>query len=101
MSIYTKLHEIQKSIRGFGKDKKSFGYDYVSGNKVLAIVRPLMDKHRLILKQEVIEIENTKMMIDFLYKESKFKEKSKEDTEENEFEELLKYGRSTYTESST
>ena len=58
MSIYKKLHTIQSKINGFGKDSKSFGYSYVSGSKVLSHIKPLMNELGLILKQEVISIEN-------------------------------------------
>ena len=62
MSIYKKLHLIQTKINGFGKDKKSgsgsFGYEYVSGAKVLEFIRPLMNDYGLILKQEILSIEN-------------------------------------------
>lgn len=61
MKIYQKLHEIQKHVRGLGKDEKSFGYQYVSGSKVLSVIRPLMDEHGLLLKQEVISIDNERM----------------------------------------
>ena len=57
-SIYKKLHEIQKHIRGLGKDTKGFNYQYVSGSKVLEQIRPKMDELGLILKQEVTSIEN-------------------------------------------
>jgi len=58
MSIYKKLLQIQKEVMGLGEDKKSFGYKYVSGSKVLSHIKPLMNKHGLILKQEIVDIEN-------------------------------------------
>jgi hypothetical protein len=60
MKIYKKLLEIQKSIKGLSKDKKSHNYDYVTGNKLLSFIKPLMDQHGLILKQEITSIENTR-----------------------------------------
>ncbi|WNI34671.1 ERF family protein [Chryseobacterium sp. SG20098] len=60
MSIYKKLHQIQSKINGLGKDSKSFQYGYVSGAKVLEFVRPLMNELGLILKQEIISIENSR-----------------------------------------
>lgn len=60
MSIYKKLHQIQSKINGLGKDSKSFQYGYVSGTKVLEFVRPLMNELGLILKQEIISIENSR-----------------------------------------
>lgn len=58
ISIYKKLHEIQKSVRGFGKDSKGHNYTYVSGAKILGHIRTKMDALGLILKQEVLSIEN-------------------------------------------
>lgn len=54
-NIYTKLHEIQKSVVGLTKDAKGNAGDYVSGNKILGIVRPLMDKYGLLLIPEVLD----------------------------------------------
>ena len=56
MSIYKKLLVIQQKINGLGKDKKSFTYSYVTGDKVLGEIKPLMNELGLILKQEVIFI---------------------------------------------
>jgi len=61
MSIYKKLLKIQKEVKGLSKDKKSNNYDYVTGNKLLSFIKPLMDESGLLLKQEVISIENTRM----------------------------------------
>lgn len=61
MSIYKKLLEVQKEVIGLGKDKKSFSYDYVTGSKVLEHIKPLMNKHGLLLKQEVLSFTNTRM----------------------------------------
>ena len=60
MSIYKKLLEIQKKVNGFKKNAKSFGYEYVSGTKVLEHIKPLMNEYGLILKQEITSIENTR-----------------------------------------
>lgn len=59
-SLYQKLLEIQKQINGLGKDKAAFGYKYVTGDKVLEHLKPLMNDLGLLLKQEVISIENTR-----------------------------------------
>ena len=53
--IYKKLHEIQCAVVGLTKDAKGNAGDYVSGNKILGIVRPLMDKLKLLLIPEVLE----------------------------------------------
>lgn len=61
VGLYKKLLKIQKSVIGLGKDKKSFGYDYVTGAKVLEHIKPLMNELGLILKQEVLATHNTRM----------------------------------------
>lgn len=58
MSVYKKLFEIQKSTRGFQKDKKGNNYDYVSGTKVLNHIRAKMDELGVLLKQEILSIDN-------------------------------------------
>jgi hypothetical protein len=60
MNLFQKLLEIQKRVVGLGKDSKSFGYQYVSGSKVLEHIKPLMNECGIILKQEVLDIENTR-----------------------------------------
>lgn len=60
MNLFQKLLEIQKVVVGLGKDSKSFGYQYVSGSKVLEHIKPMMNDLGIILKQEVIDIENTR-----------------------------------------
>jgi|SRR5436190_23881470 len=60
LNIYQKLLCIQKAIVGLAKDKKSFNYSYVTGDKVLEHIKPLMNEHGLLLKQEIISIENTR-----------------------------------------
>ena len=54
-AILTKLLAIQKAVVGLTKDAKGNAGDYVSGNKILGIVRPLMDKLGLILIPEVVD----------------------------------------------
>lgn len=60
MNIYQKLLVIQTKINGLGKDKSTYNYKYVTGDKVLGEIKPLMNSLGLILKQEVISIENTR-----------------------------------------
>lgn len=60
LNIYQKLHSIQKNINGLGKDKSAFGYKYVTGDKVLEHIKPMMNELGLLLKQEVVSIENTR-----------------------------------------
>jgi len=57
MSIYQKLLELQKAVVGLTKDKKGNSYDYVSGDKILGIVRPKMDELGLLLVTEVLQAE--------------------------------------------
>lgn len=58
--VYPKLFEIQKKINGLAKDAKAYGYSYVTGAKILEFIKPLMNEHGLLLKQEVLDIENTR-----------------------------------------
>ena len=59
-NIYQKLLKIQQQIKGLSKDKDSHQYKYVTGNKLLSFIKPLMDAEGLILKQEILSIENTR-----------------------------------------
>jgi hypothetical protein len=59
-NIYQKLLIIQQKINGLGKDKASFSYKYVTGDKVLGEIKPLMNDLGLILKQEVLSIDNSR-----------------------------------------
>lgn len=65
MNLYQKLVEIQKAVRGVAKDAKAgqgfTSYPYVSGTKLLNHIRPLMDKHGILLVQQVDSIENTRI----------------------------------------
>lgn len=65
-NIYQKLLLIQKKINGLGKDKATFQYQYVTGSKVLGEIKPMMNELGLLLKQEVLSIENTRQ--DYLTK---------------------------------
>jgi hypothetical protein len=58
MEIYKKLLKIQKEVSGLRKDTKAFGYDYVSGTKILNFIKPIMDREGIILKQEILSIDN-------------------------------------------
>jgi hypothetical protein len=60
MSIYKKLLNIQQKINGLSKDTKSNTYQYVSGSKVLENIKPMMNELGLLLKQEVLSIQNTR-----------------------------------------
>lgn len=59
-NIYQKLLVIQKHVNGLSKDKAGFNYKYVTGDKVLGEIKPKMNELGLLLKQEIISIENTR-----------------------------------------
>lgn len=59
-NIYQKLLTIQQKINGLGKDKSTFNYKYVTGDKLLGEIKPLMNDLGLLLKQEVLSINNTR-----------------------------------------
>lgn len=56
MAVYSKLLQIQKRLRGLTKDAKAYNYDYVSGDKLLDVVRPMMDELGLLLLPTVLQI---------------------------------------------
>lgn len=58
LNLYQKLLKIQESVKGLGKDKSGHGYQYVTGAKVLEHIKPIMIQHGVLLKQEVLSIEN-------------------------------------------
>ncbi len=58
LTLYQKLHKIQSQVLGLGKDKDSLSYKYVTGTKVLDHIKPLMNSLGIILKQEIISIDN-------------------------------------------
>jgi hypothetical protein len=59
-TIYQKLLTIQQRVNGLGKDKATYNYKYVTGDKLLGEVKPMMNELGLLLKQEVLSIENTR-----------------------------------------
>ena len=63
MSVYKKLAQVQASMRSLAPNAEGqtgqARYGYVSGAKLLGVLRPLMDKHGLLLSQEVKGITNT------------------------------------------
>jgi hypothetical protein len=60
MNLYQKLHKIQSQVLGLGKDKDSLSYKYVTGTKVLDHIKPLMNELGLLLKQEIVSIDNVR-----------------------------------------
>lgn len=75
-NIYQKLLVIQQRIVGLGKDKSAFNYKYVTGDKVLGEIKPLMNEMGLILKQEVLSIENTRQDYSLVDKAGNVRNKS-------------------------
>lgn len=61
LTLYQKLHKIQCEVIGLGKNKKGHGYEYVTGSKVLEYIKPLMNDYGILLKQEVLSIDNQKI----------------------------------------
>lgn len=63
MSVYKKLHQVQAATRSLAADAQgqtgAAKYNYVSGAKLLSVIRPVMDQVGLMLTQEVVGIENT------------------------------------------
>jgi len=60
LNIYQKLLIIQRKISGLAKDKSGNNYKYVTGDKVLEHIKPLMNEHGLLLKHEVLSIDNVR-----------------------------------------
>ena len=62
MSVYKKMHQVQAATRSLAANAEgqtgAAKYNYVSGAKLLGVIRPLMDKLGLILTQEVVDIKN-------------------------------------------
>ena len=75
-NIYQKLLVIQKSVVGLGKDKSAFNYRYVTGDKVLGEIKPLMNALGLLLKQEVLSIKNTRQDYSLIDKAGNVRNKS-------------------------
>jgi len=76
MSIYKKLLELQKAVVGLTKDKSGNSYQYISGDKILAIVRPTMDKLGLLLVPEVEDSTFTRQDYDLVDNKGQVKHKS-------------------------
>ena len=62
MPVYKKMHQVQSAMRSLSANEEGqtggAKYGYVSGAKLLGIIRPLMDKYGLLLTQEVLGITN-------------------------------------------
>ena len=64
-ALLKKLSDLQRTVRGLAPNaqggSQSAGYRYVTGSKVLDIVRPKMDELGLLLVQQVDGIENERV----------------------------------------
>lgn len=76
LNIYQKLLKIQNKINGLGKDKSTYNYMYVTGDKLLGEIKPMMNELGLILKQEVLSIENTRQDYELVGKDGVIKHKA-------------------------
>ena len=54
MALFAKLLKLQQAVVGLTKDSTGDKYNYVSGDKILSVVRPTMDEIGLILVPEVL-----------------------------------------------
>lgn len=76
MGLYKKLLTIQQHVNGLGKDKAAFQYKYVTGDKLLGHIKPLMNDLGIILKQEIISIDNTRQDYHTVDKSGQIKNKN-------------------------
>lgn len=62
VKLLGKLLELQQSVRGLLPDSTggTGNYRYVSGAKLLGVIRPKMDELGLLLKSEILEVVNTR-----------------------------------------
>ena len=59
VNLFVKLLELQKTVKALKKDQRSYGYDYLSGNKLFEVVRPKMDELGLLLMPSVVACSST------------------------------------------
>ena len=60
MAIYKKLLEVQKRIAGLKKDGVGDKYQYITADKLLGYIRPIMDNVGLLLVSEVKDAQYTR-----------------------------------------
>ena len=56
-NLNKKLLELQKSVRALAKNEEGYGYQYVSGSKLLYFIRPKMDELGLRLVPSTVSAE--------------------------------------------
>lgn len=76
MGIYNKLLKIQQHINGLGKDKAAHQFKYVTGDKLLSYVKPMMNDLGVLLKQEIISIDNVRQDYHTVDKNGQIKNKN-------------------------
>jgi hypothetical protein len=54
-TVFKKILKLQSEIKGLETDTQGHGYSYLSGSKILGVVRPLMDEIGLLLLPEIVE----------------------------------------------
>lgn len=55
--LYPKLLELQRGCRALAKDSRGYGYEYVSGAKLLEYIRPKMDDLGLLLIPSTLDMQ--------------------------------------------
>lgn len=59
-TLLKKLLKIQKAVMGLKRDASGNNYKYVSGDKVLEHIKPVMNEEGILLSMEVLSLENTR-----------------------------------------
>jgi len=59
--LLAKLLIIQKAVDHIAKGEKGFNYSYAGQEQVLNTIRPLMNDNGLLLMQEVLSVQNTRI----------------------------------------
>lgn len=57
LNVLKKIHNLQKQVKGLEIDTQGHGYKYLSGAKLLGVIRPLMDEFGILLLTELLEVE--------------------------------------------
>lgn len=52
-TLFQKIHKLQVAVRSMQKDGKSYGYEYLTGDKLFSAIRPKMDELGLLLLPSV------------------------------------------------
>lgn len=59
VALYRKILNLQKTVKALKKDSQSYGYEYLSGDKLFDVVRPAMDELGLLLLPSVKNVSTT------------------------------------------